>query len=254
MKVLIVENEKPAADKIVRMLGSIDKTIVVSSILETVESTVNWLQTNENPDLILMDVHLDDGLCFEIFETINVDIPVIFITAYDEYSLRAFKVNSVDYLLKPVDQSALKTSIDKFRKYHNSGESSKSGIVSMLREFSPHYKTRFLVRIGSKYRSVPVSDIPFFHISERNVFLRDNNGRDYGLDSSLENLQKLLDPDRFFRINRDCIVSLDAISLIQSYSSSRLQLVLKNEKNEKNDELFVVSREKVSEFKKWVDR
>lgn len=251
MNILIVENERHAADKITRLLKSIDSTINITGVIETAEGTVNWLLNNEYPDLILMDIMLDDGLCFEIFETINIDIPVIFITAYNEYSLKAFKVNSVDYLLKPVELDALKSSLDKFRKYHLQPITTGKGIEKLINELNPHFKTRFLVSIGTKYRSLPVSEISYFHIAERSVFLRDKMGKDYGIDYSLDKLQKIMDPKKFFRINRECIISIDSISIIQSYSSSRLQLTLHNEKG---NDLFVVSREKVSEFKKWVDR
>jgi DNA-binding LytR/AlgR family response regulator len=250
MNVLLIENEKPAADRVVRMLENIDRSIKITAVIETVEGTINWLQANENPDLILMDILLDDGLCFEIFETIKVDVPVIFITAYDEYSIRAFKVNSVDYLLKPVEEKDLMAAIQKFRKYHLDIQE-KARIDRMISELPLHHKTRFLVKIGTKYRSIPSTEIKVFHISERSVFLRDYTGKDYGIDYSLEQVQKLLDPDKFFRINRECIINIDSVSLMQSYSASRLQVILKNE--HQND-LFVVSREKVNDFKRWIDR
>ena len=251
MNILIVENEKPAAERIIRILGKIDRTITISGILETVEGTVNWFQTNPRPDLILMDIQLDDGLCFEIFDIINIEIPVIFTTAYDEYTLKAFKVNSVDYLLKPIDEKLLKAALEKFKKLYTDKDPFKRDFKQLLFEFRNQYKSRFLIKIGEKYRSVPTREVSHFHISERNVFLTDFNGKDYGVDSSLEELQGMLDPRKFFRINRECIVNIDAITLMHSYSSSRLQLTLKS--SEKND-LFIVSREKVADFKKWIDR
>jgi DNA-binding LytR/AlgR family response regulator len=251
MNILVVENEKPAAERIIRMLGRIDRTITITGILETVEGTVNWFQTNPRPDLILMDIQLDDGLCFEIFDIINIEIPVIFTTAYDEYTLKAFKVNSVDYLLKPIDEKLLKTALEKFKKLYTDNDPFKRDFKQLLFEFRNQYKSRFLIKIGEKYRSVTTREVSHFHISERNVFLTDFNGKDYGVDNSLEELQGMLDPRKFFRINRECIVNIDAITLMHSYSSSRLQLTLKD--SEKSD-LFVVSREKVSDFKKWIDR
>jgi DNA-binding LytR/AlgR family response regulator len=250
MNILIVENEKPAAERIIRMLGKIDRTITIAGIPETVEGTVNWFQTNPRPDLILMDIQLDDGLCFEIFNIINIEIPVIFTTAYDEYTLKAFKVNSVDYLLKPIDEKLLKAALEKFKKIHTDKDPFQRDFKQFLYEFRNQYKSRFLIKIGEKYRSVPTRDVSHFHISVRNVFLTDFNGKDYGVDSSLEELQGMLDPRKFFRINRECIVNIDAITLMHSYSSSRLQLTLKV--SEKND-LFIVSREKVADFKKWID-
>jgi DNA-binding LytR/AlgR family response regulator len=251
MNILIVENEKPAADRLVRLLMKIDKSITITGIIETVEGTVNWLQENPQPDLILMDIQLDDGLCFEIFETSSIEIPVIFTTAYDEYTLKAFKVNSVDYLLKPVEEGLLRSALAKFMKLYGDKDPFKRDFKQLLFEFRNQYKSRFLIKIGDKYRSVPAVEISHFHINERNVFLSDFNGKDYGIDYSLEQLQTMLDTRKFFRINRECIVNIDSIALMYSYSSSRLQLTLKN--IEKSD-LFVVSREKVAEFKRWIDK
>ncbi len=251
MKILVVENEIPAAERIVRMLKKLDKTIVITDIIETVEGTISRLQEGPRPDLIMMDIQLDDGLCFEIFETISVDIPVIFTTAYDEYTLRAFRVNSLDYLLKPVEEDALRTALDKYRKLYADKSPFRADFRHLLNEFREQYKGRFLIRIRDKFKSVPVKDIVFFHITRKSTFIRDIRGRDYGIDYSLEQIEGMLDPRKFFRINRECIVNIDSISLMHSYSSSRLQLSLKNA--DKTD-LFVVSREKVGEFKKWIDR
>jgi len=251
MNILIVENEKPAAEKLVRLLMKIDKSITILGVVETVEESINRIQEKPLPDLILMDIQLDDGLCFEIFETTNVDIPVIFTTAYDEYTLKAFKVNSIDYLLKPIDEELLRSALAKFMKLYADKDPFKRDFKQLLYEFRNQYKSRFLIKIGEKYRSVTAADISYFYINERSVFLSDNNGKDYGVDYSLEQLQTLLDPRKFFRINRECIINIEAISLMYSFSSSRLQLTLKN--REKSD-LFVVSRDKVAEFKKWIDK
>jgi DNA-binding LytR/AlgR family response regulator len=251
MNVLVVENEHPAADKIVRLLKKIDRSIAIMDVIETVEEAINRLQEKPQPDLILMDIQLDDGLCFEIFDTVNIDIPVIFTTAYDEYTLRAFKVNSIDYLLKPVDEESLRSALAKYKKLNADKDPFRRDFKQLLHEFRNQYKSRFLIRIGDKFRSVPAAEISHFHITERSVFMSDYNGKDYGIDYSLEQLQEMLDPRKFFRINRECIVNIDSILLMYSYSSSRLQLTLKNQ--EKND-LFVVSRDKVADFKKWIDR
>ncbi len=252
MNVLIIENEPPAAGKIVRLLKEIDKSIKVLGVIETVEEGINRLQTDPRPDLIFMDIQLDDGLCFEIFETINIHVPVIFTTAYDEYTLKAFKVNSVDYLLKPIDKESLESAVNKFRKlFYDNKDPFRRDFRELINEFKNQYKSRFLIKIGEKYRSVTTAEISHFHICDRNVFLTDFQGREYGIDYSLDQIQSVLDPERFYRINRECIVNIDAISLMYSYSSSRLQLTLKN--REKNEQ-FVVSRDKVSDFKKWIDK
>lgn len=251
MNLLIIENEKPASDRLVRILNKIDKSINILGVIETVEEAINRLQEKPQPDLILMDIQLDDGLCFEIFETIKVDIPLIFTTAYDEYTLKAFKVNSVDYLLKPIDENLLKSALNKYKKLYADNDPFKRDFKQLLYEFRNQYKSRFLIKIGDKYRSVPTGEISHFHISERSVFLCDYQGKDSGIDSSLDQLQSMLDPRKFFRINRECIVNIDAITLMHTYSSSRLQLTLKNKEQ---SDLFVVSREKVSDFKRWIDR
>jgi DNA-binding LytR/AlgR family response regulator len=251
MNILIIENEKPAADKLIRLLMKIENSINILGVIETVEGTINRLQENPQPDLILMDIQLDDGLCFEIFETANIEIPIIFTTAYDEYILKAFKVNSIDYLLKPIEEGSLDAALTKFKKLYADKDPFKRDFKQLLFEFRNQFKSRFLIKIGDKYRSVPIGEISHFHINERSVFLSDFQGKDYGIDYSLEQLQTIVDPRKFFRINRECIVNIESISLMYSYSSSRLQLTLKN--MEKSD-LFVVSRDKVSEFKKWIDR
>jgi len=263
MNILVIENENPAAERIVRLLKKIDRTVAITGVIETVEEAINRLQEKPEPDLILMDIQLDDGLCFEIFDTVNVDIPVIFTTAYDDYTLRAFKVNSIDYLLKPVEEESLRAALAKFKKLSAGNDPFRRDFKQLIHEFRNQYKSRFLIRTGDKYRSVPTGEISHFHIAERSVFLTDHQGRDHGIDYSLDQLQEMLDPRKFFRINRECIVSIDSIALMHSYSSSRLTIILKGQ--EKRDVLetglrpvsttrFVVSRDKVTDFKKWIDK
>jgi DNA-binding LytR/AlgR family response regulator len=251
MKVLIIENEKPASDRIIRLLKKIDPAISVLQVIESVEVAINWFQRYESPDLILMDIQLDDGLCFEIFEVINIETPVIFITAYDEYTLKAFKVTCVDYLLKPVEEKQLNDAIMKYRRIFQDNQQYKPDFSKLIGEFKNTYKSRFLVKIGERFRSVPVEEVKYIHIRERSVFIRDFSGKEYAIDYSLDQVQKILDPGKFYRINRDCIVNIHSISLIYSFSSSRLQLTLNNE--EKSEE-FVVSRDRVAGFKKWIDQ
>jgi len=252
MNVFIIENEKPAADKLVRLLHKIDDNISIVGVIETVEGAVNWFQNNPPPDLIVIDIQLDDGLCFEIFDTIKVELPVIFTTAYDEYALRAFKVNSVDYLLKPIEEGSLRKAIDKFKTLHFILPSDR--LRQLLGEFNKQYKTRFLVKIGSNYRSVLLNEICCFYILERATFIRTLSGKDYAVDNSLDNLQKIVDPDKFFRINRNCLININAIGNLLSYSSSRLQIKLNENVPSISEDYLVVSREKVNELKKWIDK
>jgi DNA-binding LytR/AlgR family response regulator len=250
MIVLIVENEKPAAAGLSRLIKKIEPGIIIAGITETVESTINWLQTNPSPDLIFMDIQLDDGLCFELFETVDLSVPVIFTTAYDDYMLSAFKVNSVDYLLKPIEESALKKAIDKFRSIHYKEAVKNDLLKQLLNEVNKGYKNRFLIQVGEHYISVPDNEISCFHILDRAVFIRTFSNKDYPVDHSLEQIQKMVDPDKFFRINRNYIVNFNAIKDITGYSSSRLNIKLNNQPAEE----LIVSKDRVSDFKKWIDK
>lgn len=251
MNVLIVENEKPAAEGLSRLLKKIDDTITIAGRTESVESTINWFQNNTSPELIFMDIQLDDGLCFELFESIKLDIPVIFTTAYDEYTLSAFKVNSVDYLLKPIEEALLRNAINKFKSLYYKNSTRNGLLNQMFKDLNSGYKTRFLIKVGTNYKSILVSEISCFYILERATFIRLFSDKDYSVDYSLDYLQKTLDPNTFFRINRNCIVNINAISDILSYSSSRLEIKLNGHKPA--DDL-IVSRDKVNEFKKWIDK
>jgi len=250
MNVLIVENEKPAVVGLSKLIKKIDASINIVGTTESVESTINWFQNNALPELILLDIQLDDGLCFEIFELINLDIPVIFTTAYDEYLLSAFKVNSVDYLLKPIEETALRNAIEKFKSIHYQKTLSKDLLASLFKEKSG-FKSRFLIKVGEHFKSIQTNEISCFYILERATFIRTFSDKDYSLDYSLDNLQKTINPDKFFRINRNCIVNVDAISDILIYSSSRLIIKLKGNKPIYD---LIVSKDKVGEFKKWIDK
>jgi DNA-binding LytR/AlgR family response regulator len=251
MNVLIIENEKPAVEGLVRLLQKIDAGINVIGTTESVESTINWLQSNLHPDLIFMDIQLDDGLCFELFEIMKIEIPVIFTTAYDEYMLSAFKVNSVDYLLKPIEENNLRAAIEKFKSIHYKVSIKNNVIKQVLNELNKGYKNRFLIKVGEHYKSIPDNEISCFYILERATFIRTSSDRDYTVDYTLDNLQKTIDPDRFFRINRNCIISINEISDILNYSSSRLKIKLKSNKPIYD---LIVSKDKVRGFKKWIDK
>jgi DNA-binding LytR/AlgR family response regulator len=248
--VLIIEDERPASQKLIRILKEIHPEIEVVDVLRSVEQSVNWFPENPSPELIFMDILLEDGLCFDIFENYPMDVPVIFTTAYNEYALRAFKVNSVDYLLKPIDRDELKNAIGKFAVLRRS-ETDYSKLESVIKQLQPRQKERFLVRIGEHYKSIPISTVNCFYINGRSTFLFTDAAKNYPLDYSLDKIEQLIDSRLFFRINRDMIVNFYAIRDMIAYSSSRLKIVLANwtEKEE-----IVVSRERVADFKKWIDR
>lgn len=250
-KILIIEDERLAAEKLDRMVTKLRPDVTLLGPIETVDHAIKWLSSNPAPDLILMDIQLADGISFDIFHKVNIISPIIFTTAYDEYAIRAFKVNSIDYLLKPIDPDALETALKKFERMSSALSFDTMRIETLRHQISQTYKSRFLVKVGANMLSLLIRDIELFFISERSVFIRTFQGKTYDLDYSLDQLQQLVDPDQFFRINRNFMVNIDAVTKLVSYSSSRIKLDLTPEF--KSDDL-IVSRDKVPEFKKWLDR
>ncbi len=249
MKCLIIEDEKEAAIKLSRMIKKYDRNIVILDTIQSVKNAVLWLNNNETPDLIFMDIQLSDGLSFEIFEQTIVKAPVIFTTAYDEYALKAFKVNSIDYLLKPIGQSELNQAVDKYKENNAPKEISAQVFDTILHTLSKKYKSKFLIKVGEHIKVFTVDNVQCFYSMEKYTFLQNNSGRDYAIDYSLDQIENLIDPAKFFRINRSFLVAFSAISNIVSYSNSRLRVDLKSN----NSEDLIVSREKVQDFKKWLE-
>ena len=249
MNFLIVEDEKVAAERLVGLIKKYDPSIDITEIVQSVKNAVQWLNTHQAPDLIFMDIQLADGLSFEIYEQTIVKTPVIFTTAYDEYALKAFKVNSIDYLLKPVDLNELKNAIDKYKENNSPKEIPTQVFDSIMHSLTKKYKDKFVINVGEHIKVFTTEDIQCFYSMEKYTFLQNNSGRDYAINYSLDQLEDLLDPAQYFRINRKFIVSFSAISDIISYSNSRLKVKLNS--NESND--LLVSREKVQDFKKWLE-
>lgn len=247
MRVLIFEDEALSSEQLVRMLSEYDKDIQVLDVIESVKQGIAWFQKNDYPDLVFMDIHLADGSCFELFSSIDIEAPIIFTTAYDQYAIQAFKVNSVDYLLKPIDFDDLATAIDKFKRIGKLSDNEK--VVGILQQITKEYKQRFLVNKGDEIFYVNTEDISYIVYDEAVVFAYTMENKRYMLDQSIEKLSTLLDPSKFYRINRKMIVSLKGISKIHRYFTSRLKLELIPEAPVE----AIVSREKVSDFKKWLD-
>lgn len=250
MKVLIIEDERPAAQKLIRLLTEIDPEIEVLEVVPSVEQTINWILKNPDPDLIFMDIQLEDGLSFEVFESCKIEVPVIFTTAYNEYALKAFKVNSVDYLLKPIHPDELKNAIEKFKTIYKP-KTDYTKLEHIIKQLQPQQKERFLIKIGERYKSISTSTIHCFYINERFTFLATETGKSYPLDYSLDQIEQLVDSKLFFRINRNFIINFHAIQDIIAYSSNRLKITLINWSEKEN---ILVSRERVTDFKKWMDR
>lgn len=252
MRFLVIEDEKLAAERLIGMVKEIIPEAIPVGQADSVKSAVRWLQNNLAPELIFMDIQLADGLSFKIFDFITVEAPVIFTTAYNEYAINAFKVNSVDYLLKPIDRQELEKAIDKFNRVFKKEEKVRLDNAVMhkiVQMFSNPYKARYVVKVGEHLRHIAIEEVAFFHSMEKETFLNTFSGKCYGLEYSLDQLEQLTDPRNFFRINRKYLVNLKAIRDIISYSGSRLKLKI----TDKDDDDTLVSREKVSEFKNWLE-
>lgn len=251
MNVIIIEDEKPSARRLQRMLSDIN--IEPKALLHSVSEAVDWFETNEHPDLILLDIQLSDGLSFEIFEQVEVNSAIIFTTAYDEYALKAFKLNSIDYLLKPIDDEELQTAIDKFRV----NRPEKNNILVdinkikelLINPLDKKFKRRFTFKIGQHLRVVEASNVICFYSDHKATYCHTIDKKNYLMDDSLEHVEALLDPKKFYRVNRKFIIHLDAIADIISYTNSRLQVKLHG-----FTELeVIVSRERVKDFKNWLE-
>jgi len=250
MKCLIIEDERVAAERLMGLINKYDSSVEIIEIIQSVKNAVQCLNNNKALDLIFMDIQLADGLSFEIFEQTIVKTPVIFTTAYDEYALKAFKVNSIDYLLKPIDQDELNNAINKFKENNSHKEVPVQVFDSIMQSLTRKFKNKFVINAGEHIKVFTTEDIQCFYSMEKCTFLQNNSGRDYAINYTLDQLEDLLDPVRFFRINRKFIVSSLAIKDIMSFSNSRLKVKLNS--NESDD--LVVSREKVQDFKKWLER
>lgn len=252
MKILLIEDENAAARRLEKLLGEIVPEAEIVGRLDSVEAAIGWFHQNPQPDLILLDIHLADGASFEIFEHIKIKSPVIFTTAYDEYALRAFKVNAVDYLLKPIKINELTEAIDKFKRMFQSPvPADYSGLLQTLRqqEGGQNYLRRMLIRFSNSYRLVDMSDAAYFYTKDKITFLvTRSTAKRFPIDYPLDKLEALLDPAVFFRINRQFIIHVEAIKEMHPYSKSRVKVDL-----EPPTELeTIVSTERSSEFKKWL--
>lgn len=259
MKILIVEDEELAAEKLQLMVAAINEEARIVGCTGSVAGTVAWLKQNEQPDVILMDIELSDGQSFEIFNQVDIFCPVIFTTSYDEFAIKAFRVNSIEYLLKPVLKDDLKRAFEKYKKMKSSFGTEVGhqpvNINNLLAELKvqiqpKEYRRRFLVKQGQRYLPIETESIAYFFVHERTVFLKTVDNKRNIVDYNMEELQDMLDPARFFRVNRSFIVAVGAIHQLHDYVNSRLLLSL----NPPIEEPVIVSREKVAEFKAWVGK
>ena len=250
MNIIIIEDEKPAARLLQRKIEKLG--LQVNTLLHSVEESISWFQNTSHPDLIFLDIQLSDGLSFEIFEQINIKSAVIFITAYDEYALRAFKLNSIDYLLKPIDEEELAIAISKFQnqfQQHNINSLDFEAIKRMLvNPIAKEYRKRFSIKIGQQLKVIDLAEIECFYSENKGTYIHTIDNRDYLIDSSLEVVETELNPKDFFRINRKYIIPMQSVKEIQVYSNSRLKISLPTYKADE----VIVARERVSDFKEWL--
>lgn len=251
MDVIIIEDEKPAARRLARLLA--DLGVEVSTMLHSVEESVSWFQENEHPDLIFLDIQLSDGLSFEIFDVIEVKSAIIFTTAYDEYALQAFKLNSIDYLLKPIDDEELEAAVKQFQKLQPNKKSLAlhfEDIKKLLTNpLEREYKKRFTARVGQHLKIINADEIECFYSENKGTYAATADGRNYLLDTTLENLEGELAPETFFRVSRKFYLNIHHIKDIVSYTNSRLKIKL----NRYNEQEIIVSRERVKDFKLWLE-
>lgn len=252
MKVLIIEDEAPAFRRLQKLLEEIDQTIEIVEVFDGVQEAVKWLSHHQAPDLIFMDIQLSDGLSFEIFDQVALTKPVIFTTAFDEYMLKAFKVNSIDYLLKPINKDELRRSLEKYQnlksQFATNETPSIQELIKNIRLDDRKFKSRFLVKMGEKMMSVETEDILCFYAHAGLVYLRTKTGKKYLMDQTLDDICKELDPEKYYRANRQYILNYAAIAAVHKFGKSKLLV----ETSFETEEQIVVSSEKATAFKQWL--
>lgn len=251
MRALIVEDEAIAARRLRNLIEALSPEIKIVASLSSVEDANHWFNSNTMPELIFLDIQLNDGYGFDILDNLEEHPPIIFTTAYNEYAIRGFKYNGLDYLLKPIDKNDLEKALAKFKKLHKETDNANKNdqydrIANMFRKVHKH---RFIVKIGNQYNTFNVNEISYFKSQKGLIFLTTHKGQQYPIEYTLDQLEDILDPVQFFRINRQYIVSVEAVKEIHSYFNSRLLLKL----TQKTEDQIIVSRERATSFKKWLD-
>ncbi len=253
MRVVVFEDEKLASDRLIELVKSLRPETEVLAAMKSIEAAVLWLQNNEHPDLIISDIQLLDGPSFDIFEQVEVKTPVIFTTAYDQYAIKAFEVNSVDYLLKPIQKEKLGAALDKYDQLGTQSENSSIDIDQIreaIRGERVEYKARFLVKLGQRIKAIPTEKIAYFYSQDKLTYLVTFEGQKLPIDQTLEELEGLMNPKFFFRVNRKFMVHFDAVTDIHPYFKGRVKLGL----NPHFDDDIVISSEKTPVFKRWLDQ
>lgn len=248
MRALIIEDEQLAAERLQMLLDEREESVEVLAVIDSVKRAVQWLMVNE-VDLIFMDIHLSDDISFKIFDQVEVMVPVIFTTAYDEYAIKAFDQNSLAYLLKPIDREALNKAFVKYHRFAGKPDLSDS-LKSLLAAYGPEpqYKKRIMVSYGGKMQTIPIHEVAAFYVHERAVSLKTHSGKKYIVDESLELIESWVNPDQFFRVNRKYLINIDSVKEVLQYSARKLKVNL----NVETPELILVPTEKITRFKQWL--
>lgn len=256
MKVLIIEDEPLAAKRLIGLLNELDPGIQVLEILDSIEDTVKWLHENPHPELIFMDIMLADGQSFQIFESIHIKVPIIFTTAYDEFAIKAFKVNSIDYLLKPIEPLLLEAALKKHHSLIPLPENFNAVMELLLqnavkdRPVQQAFKNRFLVKRGDKFIPIAIAEIAYFSFKDKLSFLNTFDGNKYMLEHTLDELEKIVNPNTYFRLNRQYIMAFSCIKVVHNYFNGRLKVYVEPDVNEG----IIVSKERAQAFKSWLNR
>lgn len=252
MKTLIIEDEKPAALRLQQLLEQQRPKTEVLALIGSVEKAVQWLRGNPLPDLMFLDIQLADGLSFDIFREVEVQAPVVFTTAYDQYTLKAFKLNSIDYLLKPIDPEELEQALMKFERFFGKAPSlDTTAIENLIQSFqAPEFKKRFIVKAGQQLTYILADDIQYFYSEDGLLFAQMRDKKRHAIDYTLDQLESLLDPGAFFRLNRKTIAHINSIYKVSPYFNSRLIVELRPQASFE----VIVSRDRVGDFKSWLDK
>lgn len=248
MRILIIEDEKPAVRRLTQLIAQELPDAQILESLDTVSAAINWFKNNPEPDLVFLDIQLADGISFDIFEKVKVTAPIIFCTAFDQYAIKAFKLNSIDYLLKPIDPEELNQALVKFKSGKKEASISLDQIRSLIQPTPKTFKKRFLVKLGERIQTIDIQDIAFFFSEDKATLLQTNQGKKYIVDYILDEIEEIVDPTLFFRINRKYISSISAIKDVFTYSNSRLKIHLEN----CTDNDILISRERMGAFKGWL--
>ncbi len=256
LKVLIIEDEMPAQRLLKETLQEINFETEVVACLNSIKSAIAWFQNNQHPEIILLDIHLSDGISFEIFKQVKIDSMIIFTTAYDEYAIQAFKVNSLDYLLKPIEKEELQAAFEKYQQYNKHFIQEKnasinfSELASLIKNKNSEYRKRILIQSNESFFHLPIGQIAFFYSMQGITFAVTFEKREYPVNFSLQSLKEQLHPEKFFKVNRQIIINIDVIKRVHSYFNGKLKL----ETQPSHAEDIIIGKDKAAAFRRWLDR